>query len=138
MVQFKEEALKEVNGSIHNKHWGLVPIFQVLKKQYVPPSVWLISSKRDIRTGKIFKHKPRLNIHRRNKSYTFKSFNTFTLVSNWNTTYLLLVSILRKWHTIKVEFLMHFSQAPIKNLHVHVTTPCHREMVGKGRVAKTY
>jgi hypothetical protein len=49
--EFVEAVIKEVNGHVDNNHWKLIP------------SVWAMQRKRDLTTGKVTKHKARLNLH---------------------------------------------------------------------------
>ena len=61
--------------------------------------------KRDIRIQKIIKYKARLNVHGGQQEY----------VVNWFLVRLLLVlTLLLNWHTRQIDFVLAYSQAPIK------------------------
>ncbi len=61
--EFVEAVIKEVNGHIDNDHLKLIPRTEVSEGTEVIPSVWAIQPKRDLTTGKVTKHKARLNLH---------------------------------------------------------------------------
>ena len=62
--QFSEAVIKKMNWNINNKHWQLAPIIQVKKVHDILPSLWYMIRKRDIHTGKFYKHNSILNVHR--------------------------------------------------------------------------
>jgi hypothetical protein len=62
--EFVEAVIKEINGHIDNNHWKLIPHTEVPEDTEVVPSVWAIQCKRDLTTGRVTKHKARLNLHR--------------------------------------------------------------------------
>ena len=62
-TQFSEAVIKKVNGHINNKHCWLVPIRQELNDHDFLPSVLAMRINRDIRAGKVYKHKLKLNVH---------------------------------------------------------------------------
>ncbi len=61
--EFVEAVIKEVNGHVDNDHWKLIPRAEVPEGTEVVPSVWAMRRKRDLTTGKVTKHKARLNLH---------------------------------------------------------------------------
>ncbi len=61
--EFVEAVIKEVNGHIYNDYWKLIPRMEVPEGMEVIPSVWAMQRKWDLTTGKVTKHKARLNLH---------------------------------------------------------------------------
>jgi hypothetical protein len=61
--KFVEADIKEVNGHIDNNHWKLIPCTKVQEGMEVVPSIWAMQQKQDLTTGKVTKHKARLNLH---------------------------------------------------------------------------
>ena len=71
--------------------------------------------KRDIRTGEVRKYKARLNLDGsrmiKGKDYDL----TYAPVATWNAIRLLLTMVLaHKWHTIQLDYVLAFPQAPIE------------------------
>jgi hypothetical protein len=58
-----EAVIKEVNSHINNNHWKLIPHTKVPEGMEVVPSVWAMQRKQDLITGRVTKHKARLNLH---------------------------------------------------------------------------
>ncbi len=61
--EFVEAVIKEVNGHVDNDHWKLIPRMEVPESTEVVPSVHAMQRKQDLTTGKVTKHKARLNLH---------------------------------------------------------------------------
>jgi hypothetical protein len=61
--EFVEAVIKEVNGHVDNDHWRLIPRTEVPEGTEVVPSVWAMQLKCGLTTGKVTKHKARLNLH---------------------------------------------------------------------------
>jgi hypothetical protein len=64
-----EAVIKEVNGHINNNHWMLIPHTEVPEGTEVVPSVWAMQCKQGLTTGRVTKHKARLNLHGGMKNY---------------------------------------------------------------------
>jgi hypothetical protein len=113
--QFMQAVIKEVNDHIENKNWELIPRDKVPKGTTILPSVWSMKRKRDIKTQQVYKHKARLNVHGGKQVYGENYFETFAPVVTWFSIRLLLVlSILNKWHTRQVDFVLAYTQADIE------------------------
>jgi hypothetical protein len=109
----KQAVIKEVNDHIENKNWELIPRDKVPKGTTILPSVWSMKRKRDIKTQQVYKHKARLNVHGGKQVYGENYFETFTPVVTWFSIRLLLVlSILNKWHTRQVDFVLAYTLHP--------------------------
>jgi hypothetical protein len=110
-----QAVIKEVNDHIENKNWELIPRDKVPKGTTILPSVWSMKCKRDIKTQQVYKHKARLNVHGGKQVYGENYFETFAPVVTWFSIRLLLVlSILNKWHTRQVDFILAYTQADIE------------------------
>jgi hypothetical protein len=71
--------------------------------------------KRDIKTQKVNKYKARLNVHGGKQEYAINYFETYAPVVTWFSIRLLLVlSILNKWYTRQVDFILAYPQADIE------------------------
>jgi hypothetical protein len=60
---FMEAVIEEFNGHIDNNNWKLIPRTEVPGDTQVVPSVWTMQHKQDLITGRVTKHKARLNLH---------------------------------------------------------------------------
>jgi hypothetical protein len=113
--EFIKAAVKEINDHIENKHWELVPRSEVPKEQRILPAVWAMKRKRDIKTQRVYKHKARLNVHGGKQEYGVNYFETFAPVVTWVAVRIILIlSILNKWHTRQVDFVLAYTQADIE------------------------
>ncbi len=61
--EFVEAVIREINGHIDNYHWELISHTDVPEDTDVVPSVWAMQRKQDLMTGRVTKHKARLNLH---------------------------------------------------------------------------
>ena len=78
-------------------------------------AVWAMKRKRDILTNAITKWKARLNVHGGQQEKGVNYEETYSPVAMWTSIRTLLVlSILNKWHTRQVDFVLAFPQAPIE------------------------
>jgi len=113
--EFVKACIKEMNDHIERKHWELVPRNKVPKGVKILPAVWSMKRKRDIKTRKVYKWKARLNVHGGRQEYAVNYFETYAPVVTWYTVRLLLIlSILLKWHTRQIDFILAYPQADIE------------------------
>jgi hypothetical protein len=113
--QFITAIIKEVNAHIENNHWALVPIEEVPKGTKILDSIWAMKRKRDIKTQEIYKHKARLNIHGGQQEYGVHYTETYSPVVNWFSVRLIMIlSIINKWHTRQIDFVLAYPQAPLE------------------------
>jgi hypothetical protein len=59
--EFVEAVIKEINGHIDNDNWKLISCTEVPEDTEVVPSVWAMHCKQNLTTGRVTKHKARLN-----------------------------------------------------------------------------
>jgi hypothetical protein len=121
--QFKKALVKEVNDHIENHNWELIPREYVPKGITVLPSIWSMKRKRDIKTQQVYKHKARLNVHGGKQVYGKNYFETYAPVVTWFSICLVLVlSIINKWYTRQVNFVLAYTQADIE-FDMHMELP---------------
>ena len=81
----------------------------------VVPSVWAIQRKWDLTTGKVTKHKARLNLHCGKQEFGTNNYKTYAPVVTWFAIRLLIVfGILIDWALHQVDFVMAYPQALIE------------------------
>jgi hypothetical protein len=113
--EFVEAVIKEVNGHIDKDHWKLIPRTKVPEGTEVVPSVWAMQRKQDLTTGKVTKHKARLNLHGGKQEFGTNYYKTYVPVVTWFAIRLPIVfGILFNWALCQVYFVMAYPQAPIK------------------------
>lgn len=114
--QFKDAMKKEFVDHCKRDHWDLIPMSEVPKDHRVLDSVWAMKRKRDIKTRKVYKWKARLNIHGGQQEIGENFYETYAPVVNWFTVrIIMLLAILNKWHTRRVDFVLAFPQAEIED-----------------------
>jgi hypothetical protein len=125
--EFMEAVIKEVNGHINNDHWKLIPHTEVPEGTEVVPSVWTMQRKRDLTTGRVTKHKARLNLHGGKQEFCTNYYETYVPVVTWFAIRLLIVfGILFNWALCQVDFVMAYSQAPIEmDMYMELPTGIH-------------
>jgi hypothetical protein len=113
--EFAEAVIKEVNGNIHNNHWKLIKCTEVPKGTEAVPLIWAMQCKQDLMTGRVTKHKARLNLHGGKQDLGTNYYETYTPVVTWFAIQLLIVfGILIHWALCQVDFVMAYPQAPIE------------------------
>jgi hypothetical protein len=124
---FVEAVIKEVNGHIDNDHWKLIPCTEVPEGTEVVPSVWAMQRKHDLTTGKVTKHKARLNLHGGKQEFGTNYYETYAPVVTWFVIRLLIVfGILFDWALCQVDFVMAYPQALIKmDMYMELPTGIH-------------
>jgi hypothetical protein len=125
--EFVEAVIKEVNGHIDNDHWKLIPSTKVPEGTEVIPLVWAMQRKQDLRTGRVTKHKARLNLHSGKQEFGTNYYKTYAPVVTWFAIRLLIVfGILFNWALRQVDFVMAYPQAPIKmDMYMKLPTGIH-------------
>jgi hypothetical protein len=81
--KFVEAVIKEINGHIYNNHWKLIPRTEVPEDTEVVPSVWAMQRKKDLSTGRVTKHKARLNLHGGKQDFGTNYNETYAPVVTW-------------------------------------------------------
>jgi hypothetical protein len=96
--EFVEAVIKEINGHIDNNHWKLTPCAKVPEDTEIMPSVWAMQCKQDLTTGRVTKHKARLNLHGGKQEFGRSYYYTYAPVVTWFAIRLLIVfGILFHW-----------------------------------------
>ena len=114
-IEFHNAIIKEVKARIKQKHWEIIPIKQVPKREQFLPFIWTFKCNSDITTKLVFKHKARINAHVRKQEYASNLFKMFSHVVTWYTTRMVLVlSIINGWSARQVEFVLDFLQYNIE------------------------
>jgi hypothetical protein len=80
---FVEGFMKEVNSHVDNDRWKLIPRTEVPEGTEVVPSVWAMQCKQDLTTGKVTKHKARLNLYSGKKEFGTIYYKTYAPVVTW-------------------------------------------------------
>ena len=112
--EFKKVAIQEFTDHCNKDHWDLITINQVPEGHQILDAVWSMKRKRDIKTRKVIKHKARLNVHGGQQELGETYYETYAAVVNWFTVRLImLLSILNKWKTRQIDFVLAFLQAEI-------------------------
>jgi hypothetical protein len=113
--EFVKAIISEINDHIDRKHWELIPRSQVPKNEKILSSVWSMKRKRDIKTQQVYKYKARLNVHGGQQEYAVNYFETYAPVVTWpSVRTLLTLSIIHRWCTRQVDFVLAYPQAPIE------------------------
>jgi hypothetical protein len=86
-----EAVIKEVNGHIDNNHWKLIPHTEVPEGTEVIPSVSSMQRKQDLMTGRVTKHKARLNLQGGNQEFGMNYYETYAPRVTWFAIRLLIV-----------------------------------------------
>ena len=121
--KFKDAAAKEFNDQWKNDNFELIPRSQVPEGERVLPAVWAMRRKRRTLTGEVYKWKARLNIDgSKQVAEDFKKhpddfWQTYSPVASWPSIRLLLTLVLiHDWHTIQLNFVQAYPQAPISKV----------------------
>jgi hypothetical protein len=114
-LQFIQAMKDEVQAHTDNDHWELVTRTSVPKGMKVLPSVWAMKRKRRILSREVYKWKARLNVHGGRQELGVNYWETYAPVVNWFTIRLFLIlSILNKWHSRQIDFVLAYPQADIE------------------------
>ena len=90
-----------------------VPIDKVPKGTKLLDMVWSMRCKRRIKTQEVYKWKARLNVHSGQQEHGVHYWDTYAPVVTWQTVRLFLIlSILLRWHSRQLDFVMAYLQAP--------------------------
>ena len=114
LKEFLNASIREVNSHCKLKHWKILTRKEVPKGKFILDSVWAMKRKRDIVTRQVYKWKARLNVHGEQQEYGVDYLNTYSPVVNWfSIRTLLTMAAIKKCHSIQVEFIQAYPQAPI-------------------------
>ena len=127
--KFKEAMLKEWVDQEANNNFSIIPISQVPEGKSILPAVWQMRRKREVSTGKIKKYKARMNLDgsRMKKGIDYEL--TYAPVVRWSSIRLaLILSILNDWHTVQLDYVHAFPQAPVEK-EIHMKIPAGIQLV---------
>jgi hypothetical protein len=112
--KFKEAMVKEVNDHTEREHWKPILKSDVPDDYVILPAVWSMKRKRRIATREVYKWKARLNLGGHKMIYGRDYDETYAPALSWTTIRLFLtLSILRKWHSRQIDFVLAYPQADI-------------------------
>jgi hypothetical protein len=114
---------KEVADQSKNKNFSIIHRSKVPEGATVLPTVWQMKRKRDIKTQKVKKWKARLNIDGSRMEKGRHYWDTYAPVASWQSIRLLLtMTALHRWHTVQLDFVLAFPQAPVDR-DLYMTIP---------------
>jgi hypothetical protein len=125
--EFVKAVIKDTNGHIDNNHWKLILRAEVPEGTEVVPSVWAMQRKQDLTTGRVTKHKARLNLHGGKQEFGTNYYEIYAPVVTWLAIPPLIVfGILFNWTLCQDDFIMAYLQAPIKmDMYMELATGIH-------------
>jgi hypothetical protein len=113
--QFEQAMLDEVQTHTDLGNWEIVHKDEIPEGTSLLPAVWAMRRKRHIATREAYKWKARLNVHGGKQEHGVNYWETYSPVVSWTTIRLYLtLSILNKWATRQVDFVLAFPQADIE------------------------
>jgi hypothetical protein len=119
---FSDAMQLEIDQQINYGVYEICPLSKVPEGAKVLNAVWQLRRKRDVRTGEIKKYKARCNIDGSQMRYGEHYEQTYAPVAGWTAIRLLLALVLlRQWHTVQLDYVLAFPQAPaIRELYMKV------------------
>ena len=122
--QFLLAMEKEVNDHVTRKHWQLVSNEEMRSSGYKGKPimcVWSMKRKRNP-LGEIVKYKARLCAHGGQTIQGVHYTSTHAPVVTWTTIrFLLILSLVHKWHTRQIDFVLAHPQAKVSHdLFMHI------------------
>jgi hypothetical protein len=115
--QFKEAMVKEIKDHDTRKHWKVVEKKNIPQGTIILPAVWSMKRKRRITTREIYKWKARLNLggHKMVPGVHYDPGERYAPALSWQTIRLFLtLSIIFKWKTRQIDFVLAYPQAKIQ------------------------
>jgi hypothetical protein len=114
-VAAMDKEVKDQMGPDGNKNFSIIHRSSVPEGATILPTVWQMKRKRDIKTRKVKKWKARLNIDGSRMEKGKHYWETYAPVASWQSIRLLLIlSALHSWHTVQLDFVLAFPQAPVE------------------------
>ena len=111
--EFVDAMVKEVETHLDKGNFSVIHKSMVPKGSKILPMVWQMKRKRDIKTGKIKKHKARLNVDGSKTTHGIHYHKTYAPVASWNSIRMLLIlSIVHGWYTKQVNYVLAYPQVP--------------------------
>jgi hypothetical protein len=114
-AEFIKAMNAEVASHTERGHWRIVLRSQVPEGMDILPSVWAMRRKRRIKTREVYKWKARLNLHGGRQKQGVNYWETYAPVVTWSAIRLVLIlSIMLKWHTRQIDFVLAYPQADVE------------------------
>lgn len=129
--QFIEAMIKEVNDQSGNDNWELTHINDVPEGAQIVPGVWAMRRKRRIKTNEIYKWKARINVDGSKQIKGVSYWETYSPVVSWPIVRLLLALVcLLNWHTVQIDYVQAYPQAPAESEKLYMKVPKGFEITG--------
>ena len=110
---FKAAMDKEIKDQMQNGNFTVLRRDSLPKETQILPTVWQMKRKRDIESGRIIKHKARLNVDGSKMKKGVHYDETYSPVANWSSIRLLLTLVTAlNWHSVQIDYVQAFPQAP--------------------------
>ena len=120
--KFLQAMDDEINANLNRKNISLIHRSNIPEDAILLPAVWQLRRKRNLSTGKIKRYKARLNVDG-SKMIKHRDYDlTYAPVISWGIIRLILtISLIKKWPTRQIDYILAFPQAPIeRNLYLKV------------------
>jgi len=113
--KFISAMVEEMDAQLKGGNFLLILMSKVPKGTTTLPAVWQMKCKRQIQTHKIYKWKARLNIDGSHRVKGRSYWDTYAPVATWGSIQLILAkAIIQGWHSKQIDFVMAYTQAPVK------------------------
>jgi len=120
--EFLDAVQEEFGKHLKDGTLELIPLSKVPEGFKLFPAVWAMKRKRKVRTRQIYKRKTRLNFDG-SKQKKGDYDQTFAPVASWESVRILLALVLRNgWHTIQLDCVLVFPQAPRRSRMLHANS----------------
>jgi len=114
---FAEAMQLEIEQQVSTGLYTITKRSEVPEGATVLPAVWQLRRKRDVRTGRIKKHKARCNIDGSRMRYGEHYEQTYAPVAGWTAIRLVLAFILiMGWYAVTLDYVLAYPQAPAVRL----------------------
>jgi hypothetical protein len=130
---FRAAMVKEVIYQMENGKFTIVKRSSVPEGESIMPTVWQMKRKRDIKTRAVKKWKARLNSDGSKMVKGTDYVESYSPVASWNSIRtMLILAAQHGWHTIQSDYVLAFTQAPIKKT-LYLEVPKGFEIEGRDR-----
>ena len=120
--KFLQAMDNEMDANINKNNISLIHRSDIPPTANLLPAVWQLRRKRNLLTGEIKRYKARLNVDG-SRMVKHRDYDlTYAPVISWGIIRLLLtISIIKKWPTRQLDYVLAFPQAPIeKELYLKI------------------
>ena len=112
-AKFVDAVGTELDGHEKMGNYEPVPLSAVPKNTKLIDMVWSMRRKWRIKTQEVYKWKAHLNVHGGQQEHGVHYWDTYAPVVTWQTIpFFLILSILLKWQSRQLDFVMAYPQAP--------------------------